>query len=117
MSEAINAHKKMAMGITEGNKMKKGGKVAKYAKGGQVSFEGSKSKEPAEISHQKDVNKINAYPEKVVRNLPAKGIVTPYTKAQPHAIATMKSGGKAKGGIAVMIAVGKPMKKAAGRGR
>ena len=27
MTEAINAHKKMAMGITEGNVMKKGGKV------------------------------------------------------------------------------------------
>jgi hypothetical protein len=36
MSEAINAHKKMAMGITEGNVMKKGGKVAKYAVGGGV---------------------------------------------------------------------------------
>ena len=27
MTEAINAHKKMAMGMTEGNVMKKGGKV------------------------------------------------------------------------------------------
>jgi hypothetical protein len=34
MSEAINAHKKMAMGITEGNVMKKGGKVKKFAVGG-----------------------------------------------------------------------------------
>ena len=37
MTEAINAHKKMAMGITEGNVMKKGGAVKKYASGGAVS--------------------------------------------------------------------------------
>jgi len=36
MTEAINAHKKMAMGKTEGNVMKKGGKVAKFAAGGGV---------------------------------------------------------------------------------
>jgi len=28
MTEAINAHKKMAMGMTEGNVMKKGGRYA-----------------------------------------------------------------------------------------
>jgi hypothetical protein len=37
MTEAINAHKKMAMGVTEGNVMKKGGKVKKYANGGSVN--------------------------------------------------------------------------------
>ena len=34
MTEAISAHKKMAMGITEGNKLKKGGGVRKFAIGG-----------------------------------------------------------------------------------
>ncbi len=34
MTEAISAHKKMAMGITEGNKLKKGGGVRKFAVGG-----------------------------------------------------------------------------------
>ena len=42
MTEAINAHKKMAMGITEGNVMKKGGAVKKYASGGAVSAGGSR---------------------------------------------------------------------------
>ena len=36
MTEAINAHKKMAMGMTEGNVMKKGGAVKRYASGGAV---------------------------------------------------------------------------------
>jgi hypothetical protein len=117
MSEAINMHKRIAMGgESEANHLKKGGKVKKYAKGGQVEFEGTKSKQPGEVSHQKNVNKIGAYPEKVIRNLPAKGNVTPYEKTIGK-IATMKKGGKAKGGLSVMIAVGKPMKKAAGRGR
>ena len=38
MTEAINAHKKMAMGMTEGNVMKKGGAVKRYAMGGAVSM-------------------------------------------------------------------------------
>ena len=37
MTEAINAHKKMAMGMTEGNVMKKGGAVKRYAMGGAVN--------------------------------------------------------------------------------
>jgi len=118
MSEAINMHKRIAMyGEAQSNKLKKGGKVKKYANGGQVMLEGSKSKAPAEVSHQKNVNKIGAYPEKAIKNLPAKGVVKPFEKPMPHSIATMKKGGKAKGGLSVMIAVGKPMKKAAGRGR
>ena len=93
MSEAINAHKKMAMGVTDGNVMKKGGKVAKYASGGAIS-------------------------ESAVRNLPAKGApLKANMTSGKEKIATMKSGGKAKTGLTVMIAVGKPMKKAAGRGR
>jgi len=36
MTEAINAHKKMAMGMTEGNVMKKGGKVKKFSSGGKM---------------------------------------------------------------------------------
>jgi hypothetical protein len=92
MSEAINAHKKMAMGITEGNVMKKGGKVAKYAGGGKVM------------------------PEKGVDKLPAKGApLKPDFNAGKTKVATMKNGGKT--GLGIMIAIGKPMKKAAGRGR
>jgi len=114
MSEAINAHKKMAMGVTEGNVMKKGGKVQKYANGGQVAFAGSKSKQPAEISQQKDVNKIGAYPEKMIKNLPAKGNVTPFDKTTGK-IATMKKGGMAKSGLTIAVAI--PVKRSAGRGR
>jgi len=73
MSEAINAHKKMAMGITEGNVMKKGGKVKKYANGGAVS-------------------------ESRVANLPAKGApLKPNLLAGKARIATMKKGGAARG--------------------
>jgi hypothetical protein len=94
MSEAINAHKKMAMGITEGNVMKKGGKVAKYAGGGKVM------------------------PEKGVANLPARGDKRNGGvdfNAGKSKVATMKNGGKT--GLGIMIAIGKPMKKPAGRGR
>ena len=94
MSEAINAHKKMAMGITEGNVMKKGGKVAKYAGGGKVMSE-------------KGVDKLPARGDK--RNA---GVDFNAGKAK---VATLKKGGKA--GLGIMIAIGKPMKKAAGRGR
>lgn len=97
MSEAINLHKRMAMyGTQEATHLKKGGKVKKYAKGGSVSLSGSASGEPAEISHQDNVNKIGAYPEKKVRTLPAKGVVPKVTKAIPHSVATLKKGGVAK---------------------
>lgn len=90
MTEAINAHKKMAMGVTEGNVMKKGGAVKKYANGGAVS-------------------------ESKAANLPAKGApLRADFNAGKAKVATMKKGGMAKPGI--MIAVAIP-KKAAGRGR
>ena len=92
MTEAINAHKKMAMGMTEGNVMKKGGKVRKYAKGGAVA--------------ESKVAKLPAMGDK--RNT---GVDFNAGKAK---VATMKKGGMAKTGI--MIAIGIP-KRAAGRGR
>lgn len=93
----INMHKRIAMGQPSAEThLKKGGKVKKYAKGGQVEYEGSKSKMPAEVSNQKNVNKITAYPEKAIRNLPAKGVVTPFDKTTGK-IATMKRGGGARG--------------------
>lgn len=73
MTEAISAHKKMAMGITEGNKLKKGGGVKKYANGGAVA-------------------------ESKAANLPAKGAPL---KADFNAgkikVATLKRGGAARG--------------------
>jgi len=75
MTEAINAHKKMAMGTTEGNVMKKGGKVAKYKDGGAIS-------------------------EAKVRNLPAKGDKKNAgvdMNAGKAKIATYKKGGGARG--------------------
>ena len=91
MTEAINAHKKMAMGITEGNVMKKGGAVKRYASGGAVS-------------------------ESKVANLPAKGApLKADFNAGKAKVATMKKGGKVKMPN-LMIAVAIP-KKNAGRGR
>jgi len=73
MTLAMNAHKKMAAGITEGNVMKKGGKVKKYANGGAVA-------------------------ESKVANLPAKGApLKPALLAGKARIATMKKGGAARG--------------------
>jgi len=73
MTEAINAHKKMAMGVTEGNVMKKGGKVKGYASGGAIS---------------------NA----AAPNLPAKGApLKANFNAGKAKIATMKKGGGARG--------------------
>lgn len=92
MTEAINAHKKMAMGITEGNVMKKGGKVRKYANGGAVA-------------------------ESKAANLPAMGDKRNTGvdfNAGKAKIASLKKGGMAKPSI--MIAVAIP-KRAAGRGR
>jgi hypothetical protein len=100
MSEAINMHKRIAMGgESEANHLKKGGKVKKYAAGGAVMS------------------------EKGVANLPAKGSAPP-PLARPAIgeagkIATLKKGGKAptKKGIDLTIAVAVPMRKASGRGR
>jgi len=63
----------MAMGVTEGNVMKKGGKVKKYANGGAVA-------------------------ESKVANLPAKGSpLKPNMTTGKAKIATMKRGGAARG--------------------
>ena len=135
MTEAINAHKKMAMGMTEGNVMKKGGKVRKYANGGLSIFGPSISKKDKEImeSPMKKVNSSvqktksgggvkryangGAVAESKVANLPAMGDKRNTGvdfNAGKAKVATMKKGGMAKTGI--MIAIGIP-KRAAGRGR
>ena len=69
---AISAHKKLAMGITDGNKMKKGG-VARFANGGKVM------------------------PESKVANLPAVADTPIITKGTGAKIATMKRGGGTRG--------------------
>ena len=92
MSEAINAHKKMAMGITEGNKMKKGGKVKHFAEGGRVMSESS--------SHDRvlDSSRKEPFPKPTGK------------------IATLKKGGAVpKKGFGVTIAVAIPVKKPRGR--
>jgi len=88
MSEAINMHKRIAMGGEgEANHLKKGGKVKKYAEGGKVMQ------------------------EKGVDRLPAKGSEPPPLRrpaaGEAGKIATMKKGGQTP----------KPMRKAAARGR
>ena len=94
-SGAVNMHKRLASGeMGAETHLKKGGKVAKYAGGGKVM------------------------PEKGVANLPAKGDKRNAGvdfNAGKSKVATMKKGGKT--GLGIMIAIGKPMKKAAGRGR
>ena len=90
MSEAISAHKKMAMGMTEGNVMKKGGKVLKYAKGGSV-------KKPADVMYNEpkgaERNRIGAVPESKARTLiNDSSQKLPYVKPTGK-IATMKKGG------------------------
>jgi hypothetical protein len=110
MSELINMHKRIAMGgEQEANHLKKGGVAKKhhYAKGGGV-------KGPAEISQQKDVNKIGPYTEKESRTLINDSSQKRALPKPTGKIATMKKGGHAKGGVAIVIA---PMRKAAGRGR
>jgi hypothetical protein len=92
MAEAINAHKKMAMGMTEGNVMKKGGKVQKFAKGGIA--------------------------ESKVANLPARGDKRNAgvdMNAGKAKVATMKKGGMAKK-PGILIAIAMP-KKSSARGR
>ena len=92
MTEAINAHKKMAMGMTEGNVMKKGGKVQKFAKGGIA--------------------------ESKVAHLPALGDkrnAGVNMNAGKTKIATMKRGGMSKK-PGIMIAIAVP-KKGSSRGR
>jgi len=121
MGEFVRQRKRLAMGVkldgsSYGAKSKStGGKVLKFAKGGSVkgnsvkdgTIDGSGTGLPAELTHQKNVNKIGAYPEKGIDRLPAKGVTPKITKTVPHSIATMK-----KGGISKML-----VKKNAGRGR
>lgn len=97
MTEAISQHKRMAMG--ESIPMAKGKSVMpKYAKGGSVMSESK------------------------VATLPAKGerpkLARP-AAGEAGKIATMRNGGKAmsKKGIGLTIAIGMPMRKAAGRGK
>jgi len=103
MSEAINMHKRIAMGgEQEANHLKKGGAAKKhhYAKGGSV-------KGPAEISHQDNVNKIGAYPESKVQTLINDSSQKRALPKPTGKIATMKKGGMTHA----------PMKKSSGRGR
>ena len=80
MSDALNQHKAMAMGIKTPTATGTGS-TPKYAKGGKVGYaEGGK-----------------VMPEKGVANLPAKGNTPKLSKPEPHAIATMKRGGGARG--------------------
>ena len=93
MSEAISQHKRMAMG--ESVPMAKGKSVIqKYAKGGAVMAEGGAA------------------------NLPARGGVLEPMKATGAKIASLKKGGAVpKKGMGLTIAIGIPVRKAAGRGR
>ena len=93
MAEAISQHKKMAMG--ESVPMAKGKSVIqKYAKGGAVMAEGGAA------------------------NLPARGGVLEPMKATGAKIASLKKGGAVpKKGMGLTIAIGIPVRKAAGRGR
>ena len=94
MSEAINMHKRIAMGgESEANHLKKGGKVKKYAGGGSVS--------------ESKVAKLPAMGDK--RNA---GVDFNAGKAK---VATMKKGGMSKKpSLMIAIAVGK---KPSARGR
>lgn len=94
MSDAVNQHKRMAMGETV--PMAKGKSVMpKYANGGAVMSESK------------------------VANLPARGSAPPpILKSSGTKIATYKKGGnvsKKMPGLTIAIAV--PVKKASGRGR
>ena len=113
MSEAISAHKKMAMGMTEGNVMKKGGKVLKYAKGGSV-------KKPADVMYNEpkgaERNRIGAVPESKAQTLiNDSSQKLPFVKPTGK-IATLKKGGMAakKPGLMIVVSMGK---KPAARGR
>jgi len=91
--EAVNLHKRLAMGASEGT-AKAAGKsvIQKYAKGGSVM------------------------PESRVANLPARGSAPPPLPKPTGKIATMKKGGKAKmPGLTIAVAI--PVKKSAGRSR
>ncbi len=135
MAEAINAHKKMAMGMTEGNVMKKGGSVKKYASGGLAIFGPSISKKDKEILESplkkenssvqktKSGGRVAKYAkggiaESKVANLPARGDKRNAGvdfNAGKAKVATLKKGGMAKR-PGIMIAIAMP-KKGSARGR
>ena len=113
MKQAIGAHKLMAMGITDGNKMKEGGKIAKYAKGGSV-------KKPADVMYNEpkgaERNRIGAVPESKARTLiNDSSQKLPFVKPTGK-IATLKKGGMAakKPGLMIVVSMGK---KPSARGR
>lgn len=111
--DAINMHKRLAMGQAGAEThLKRGGKVAKYAGGGAV-------KKPAEVMWDEASgakhNTMGAKPEKQSQTaINDSSQKLPYTKPTSK-IATMKKGGHAKGGLTIAIVA--PMKKSAGRGR
>jgi len=121
MSEAISAHKKMAMGITEGNKLKKGGKVKKYADGGDARLTNYQEQQVKEQEKPFGDSRLTNYQEQQLKskktggiirkfanggavaeskaaNLPAKGApLKPNFNAGKVKVATMKKGGSARG--------------------
>jgi hypothetical protein len=126
----------MAMGITEGNVMKKGGSVKKYASGGLAIFGPSISKKDKEIL-ESPLKKENSSVQKTksggrvakyanggavsnaaAANLPAMGDkknVGVDFNAGKAKIASLKKGGSAKKpGLMIAIAVGR---KGSARGR
>lgn len=98
MTEAINAHKKMAMGMTEGNVMKKGGSVKKYASGGSAILGPNITKKDKEIMES-----------------PMKKENSSVQKTKSGGRVNMKKGSMAKK-PGIMIAIAIP-KKGSSRGR
>lgn len=91
---AVNMHKLLASGASPQVEAKGKSVIQKYAKGGAVMAEGGAA------------------------NLPARGGVLEPMKATGAKIATLKKGGLApKKGMGLTIAIGIPVRKAAGRGR
>jgi hypothetical protein len=113
MTDEINMHKRIAMGMPNAEThLKRGGKVAKYAAGGGV-------KKPAEVMWDEASgakhNTMGAKSEKQSQTaINDSSQKLPYPKPGPK-IATMKKGGHAKGGLTIAIVA--PMKKSVGRGR
>ena len=121
MTEAISAHKKMAMGITEGNVMKKGGAVKKFADGGDARLTNYQEQQVKEQEKPFSNSRLTNYQEQQLKskktggiirkfanggavaeskaaNLPAKGAPLKPNMATGNAkIATMKKGGAARG--------------------
>ena len=91
---AVNMHKLLASGASPQVEAKGKSVIQKYAKGGAVMAEGGAA------------------------NLPARGGVLEPMKATGAKIASLKKGGAVpKKGMGLTIAIGIPVRKAAGRGR